>query len=214
MLDKNILLINKPRGISSAQAVNQVKKALGVKKAGHAGTLDKEAAGLLIVGFNQGTKKLAAYQSLPKKYWVKIKLGIKTDTDDLTGKIIGRKPISGLTLTKIEKTLEKFLGPQSQVPPRFSAVKLKGKPAYRLAREGKKVKLKPKKVVLLAAKIKEFTPPYLTLELKTSKGFYVRSLARDLGEKLGCGAAVAELIRTAIGPYRLSQAQSLQLTES
>jgi tRNA pseudouridine55 synthase len=208
MLDKNILLINKPMGISSAQAVNRIKKVLNIKKAGHAGTLDKEASGLLIVGLDKGTKKLPLFQKLPKTYKVKIKLGVKTETDDLSGKIIEERPIKGLTQPKLENTIRKFIGQHPQVPPLFSAVKLKGKPAYKLARKGQKPKLKPKKVELFSAEILEFNPPWATLTLQTSKGFYVRSLVRDLGEKLGCGATVAELIRTAIGPYLLSQATS------
>lgn len=207
MLDKNILLIHKPKGISSAQAVSRVKKAFQAKKAGHAGTLDKEASGLLIIGLNQGTKKLPSFVKLPKEYEVKIKLGLKTNTDDLSGKIVREKPTKGITLAKIEKTLKQFLGKQEQIPPVYSAIKIKGQPAYRLARKGQTVKLKPKTVELIEAKIFAFKPPYLSLHLKTSKGFYVRSLARDLGEKLGCGATVAELARTAIGSYQLSQAQ-------
>lgn len=211
MLDQDILLINKPKGISSAQAVNKIKKSLGVKKAGHAGTLDKEAEGLLIVGLDQGTKKLLLYQRLPKIYRVKIKLGVSTDTDDLSGKIIGEKPTKGITPEKVEKTLKQFIGKHLQVPPVYSAVKLQGKPAYKLARQGRRPHLSAKEVELLQVKILDFSLPYLNLELETSKGFYVRSFARDLGENLGCGASVAELIRTAIGPYRLEEATPIEL---
>jgi tRNA pseudouridine55 synthase len=209
MLGKDILLINKPVGISSAQVGNRIKRTLNIKKVGHAGTLDKEASGLLIFGIGKGTKKLPLFQKLPKTYKVKIKLGVKTDTDDLSGKIIEEKSVKGVTRSKVEKTLKEFLGKKPQVPPIYSAVKLKGKPAYKLARKGEKPHLKPKEVELFSAEILEFELPYLTLILKTSKGFYVRSLVRDLGEKLGCGATVAELIRTAIGPYSLSQAKTL-----
>ena len=209
MLDKDILLINKPLGISSAQVGNILKKTLDIKKIGHAGTLDKEASGLLIFGIGKGTKKLSFFQKLPKTYKVKIKLGTRTDTDDLSGKIIEEKPFKGVTQKKIEKVLKEFLGKKPQVPPIYSAVKLQGKPAYKLARKGEKPELKPKEVELFSAAILEFELPYLTLMLETSKGFYVRSLVRDLGEKLGCGATVAELIRTQIGPYSLSQAKTL-----
>ena len=209
MLDKDILLINKPLGISSAQVGNILKKTLDIKKIGHAGTLDKEASGLLIFGINKGTKKLSFFQKLPKTYKVKIKLGTRTDTDDLSGKIIEEKQVKGVTRSKVEKTLQEFLGKKPQVPPIYSAVKLQGKPAYKLARKGEKPELKPKEVDLFSFEVLEFNLPYLTLMLETSKGFYVRSLARDLGEKLGCGATVAELIRTQIGPYSLSQAKTL-----
>lgn len=211
MLDQDILLINKPKGISSAQAVNKIKKSLSIKKAGHAGTLDKEAEGLLIVGLDKGTKKLSLYQKLPKTYRAKIKLGVKTDTDDLSGKIIKTASTEGITQEKIEKTLKQFMGKHPQIPPAFSAVKLQGKPAYKLARQGRRPRLSAKEVELLQVKTLDFSLPYFTLELKTSKGFYVRSFARDLGEKLGCGAAVAELTRTAIGPYKLEKAASLKL---
>ena len=213
MLDKDIILVNKPKGISSAQAVNRIKRALGVKKVGHAGTLDMEASGLLIVGINKGTKKLPFFQKLPKTYKVKIKLGVKTETDDLSGKIIEERPIKGIIKPKFENTIRQFIALPPQVPPAYSAVKLKGKPAYKLARKGEIPKLKPKKVELFSAKILEFNPPWATLTLQTSKGFYVRSLVRDLGEELGCGATVAELIRTAIGPYLLSQAEKLPAWE-
>jgi len=209
MLGENILLINKPIGISSAQVGNRIKKILNIQKVGHAGTLDKEASGLLIFGLNQGTKKLPLFQELPKTYKVQIKLGIKTDTDDLSGKIIEKKLARGVTRNQIEEVLKEFLGKKPQVPPIYSAVKLQGKPAYKLAREGEKIELKPKLVELFSFEILEFKLPYLTLILKTSKGFYVRSLVRDLGEKLGCGATVAALIRTQIGPYSLSQAKTV-----
>lgn len=209
MLDKNILLIHKPKGISSAQAVSKIKKDFQAKKAGHAGTLDKEASGLLIIGLNQETKKLSVFMKLPKKYQVKIKLGVQTETDDLSGKIIKEKSIKDITLGKIEKTLKQFLGKKQQTPPVYSAVKIKGQPAYRLARKKQEVKLEPKMVELMEVNVLTFKSPFLTLALKTSKGFYVRSLARDLGKKLGCGATVAELSRTAIGPYQLSQAKKL-----
>lgn len=209
MLDKDILLINKPTGISSAQVGNILKKTLNIKKIGHAGTLDKEASGLLIFGLEKGTKKLPLFQKLPKTYKVKIKLGIKTDTNDLSGKIIEEKSVKGITRLKVEETLKRFLGKKPQIPPAYSAVKLKGKPAYKLARKGEKPELKPKEVELFSAEILEFKLPYSTLILETGKGFYVRSLVRDLGERLNCGAAVAELIRTGIGPYSLSQAKTL-----
>jgi tRNA pseudouridine55 synthase len=209
MLGENILLINKPVGISSAQVGNRIKKILKIQKVGHAGTLDKEASGLLIFGLNKGTKKLFLFQRLPKTYQVKIKLGIRTDTDDLSGEIIEEKRVEGISRSKVEKTLKEFLGQKPQIPPLYSAVKLQGKPAYKLAREGEKIELKPKLVELFSFEILEFKLPYLTLILKTSKGFYVRSLVRDLGEKLGCGATVAALIRTQIGPYSLSQAKTL-----
>lgn len=211
MLDQDILLINKPKGISSAQAVNKIKKSLGVKKAGHAGTLDKEAEGLLIVGLGRGTKKLTEYQQLPKTYRVKIKLGVNTDTDDLSGKIIGEKPTKDITRENVGKTLKQFIGKHLQVPPTYSAVKLQGKPAYKLARQGRRPHLSAKEVELLQVKILDFSLPYLNLELETSKGFYVRSFARDLGQVLGCGAAVAELTRTAIGSYKLERATPIEL---
>lgn len=206
--NKDILFANKPVGLSSAQVVSRVKKTLGAKKAGHAGTLDKEAEGLLIIGLNQGTKKLTHLQKLPKEYEVKIKFGVTTDTDDLSGKIIKKRSIKNITLAKIKTALEEFSGEKLQTPPLYSAIKINGQPAYKLARHGKKPDIKAKRVILHRAKILKFEPPFLKLKLKTSKGFYVRSLARDLGEKLGCGATVASLKRTAIGPYRLSKAQS------
>jgi tRNA pseudouridine55 synthase len=215
MLDEDILLINKPLGISSAQVGNILKKKLKIKKIGHAGTLDKEASGLLIFGIGKGTRKLTLFQKLPKTYKVKIKLGVKTDTDDLSGKIIEEKQVEGITCSRLVKTLKEFLGQKPQIPPLYSAIKIKGKPAYKLARKGEKIEFEPKLVELFSFEILEFKLPYLILILKTSKGFYVRSLVRDLGEKLGCGATVAELIRTAIGPYSLSQAKKLsEITSS
>jgi tRNA pseudouridine55 synthase len=201
---KDLFLVYKPKGVSSAGAVAWLKKQLKVKKAGHAGTLDKEAQGLLIVGIGKGTKRLNFFQKLPKEYVVKIKLGVLTDTDDISGRIIKTSAIKNISLTQIKKVLSSFLGATFQTPPLYSAVKIKGKPAYKLARQGKKPKLKPRKVMLFQAQIIHFQPPYLVLHLKTGKGFYVRSLARDLGQKLGCGATVVSFKTTKIGNFSLS----------
>lgn len=203
-----LLLINKPKGISSTKAVELVKKSLGVDKAGHTGTLDPLATGLLLVLTGKKTKEASKFLKLNKTYLVKGRLGLRTNTFDIEGKVLERNntPVKKEDLQKI---LKEFQGEIWQTPPVFSAKKVGGKEAYKLARKGIKVNLSPQKVKIYSLKLKSFNYPYFEILCTVSSGFYVRSLINDIGQKLGVGAIMVELCRTQVGPYKLSQAHNL-----
>lgn len=203
-----ILLINKPKGISSAQVVNLVKQKYKVK-VGHAGTLDPQASGLLIVLTGKKTKEASHFLKLPKIYEVEAILGIKTDTFDLEGRIL-QTNLRRVSRLELEQVLKKFQGEIWQTPPLYSAKKIKGQPAYKLARRGQKIILKPQKVTIYSLKLLSFRYPEFKLILNVSSGFYVRSFINEIGIALGVGATVKNIKRLAIGPYHLDEAQTLE----
>lgn len=207
---EEVLLVNKPAGMTSQQLVTAVKRRLGVKKAGHAGTLDPLATGLMVVLIDKATKKAGEFVGLEKEYMVTIKLGVETETYDAQGEVVGRyggKPVSP---TLVEEAVRSFLGKIRQRPPAYSAVKIGGRPAYKLARKGIEVELKPREVEIREAEILSYSWPELRLRVGCSKGTYIRSLAHDIGEKLGIGAHVTSLVRTRVGEFRLEEARSLE----
>jgi tRNA pseudouridine55 synthase len=212
------LFINKPTGWTSFDAVAFIRKKLRQKnpenkkiKVGHAGTLDPFATGLLIIGVGrEATKKLDEFKKLPKTYITTIELGAVSDTYDITGKII-YTPNSKQSIDQniIEKIIQNFIGPQKQIPPMYSAKKINGKKLYELARQGKIIERQSTPIEIYDIKLLEYTWPILKIEVNCSAGTYIRSLAHDIGQKLGTGAYCVELIRTAIGGYTLEQAQNL-----
>lgn len=206
------LLIDKPKGITSHDVVNKVRRITGEKKVGHAGTLDPNATGLLIVGIGrESTKKLSYLADGDKVYLAEIFFGEERDTGDIEGKIIEKKEVEKPPQKKkIEETLELFKGEIKQVPPLYSAIKVKGKKAYELAREGKSVKLKSRKVTIHWIKLIKYEYPILQIRLKVSKGTYIRSIARDLGRKLGMGAYLKNLKRESINKFNLKDAVRLE----
>ena len=202
-----ILLVDKPYGWTSARAVEWVKRRFRCRKAGHAGTLDPLATGLLIIGTEARTKALTHLMGLPKEYYALIRLGYRTASDDaeFVPAWVGQPPV--LSLSEWEAVLSEFRGEIWQRPPAFAAVKVQGKRAYALARTGEAPDLPPRPVVVHALEVVHYDPPErLLLRIQCGKGFYVRSLARDIGEMLGCGGYLAALRRTAIGPYSVHQA--------
>lgn len=226
----DFLLIDKPVGPTSHDIVDQVRRLTGEKRVGHAGTLDPFASGLLIVAVGrESTKELNKFVGLDKTYEAIFVLGASSDTDDRVGKITPVPLPPDLTEEKIKTTMRKFVGQIEQTPPAYSAVKIKGKKMYEAARAGKPLKAKPRLVTIyefeLLEKIKfhhSNTQPLqhsttsrlhdsITLKTKIhcSSGTYIRALARDLGLALGTGGYVAELRRTAIGPYRVKDAKTL-----
>ena len=206
----DILLVDKPEGITSSRVVELVAKKSKVK-AGHAGTLDPMATGLLIVLTGKRTKQASSFLDLDKAYEVKVILGVETDTFDADGKII-RRSDKEINKEELEEVLAEFCGDIWQVPPSFSAKKVRGRRAYELARKGVPVNIPPKKVRIYALELKDFYFPYFTLTCEVSSGFYVRSLAHDIGERLRVGATAVRVHRTRIGPYRIEQARSLEET--
>ena len=226
-----MFLINKPKGPTSHDIVDEVRRITGERRVGHAGTLDPFAEGLLIILVGRKeTKKQSEFLNLDKTYEATLTLGIETDTHDLTGKPVKSQfPIfnfqipnhrlrrgpakSGdnfqIPISKIKKVLKKFEGEQMQIPPKFSAKKIKGKKAYELARRGKEFELEPKNVKIYYIKLLDYNYPELLIETKVSSGTYIRALARDIGEKLGTGAYLRNLRRTKIGEFSVKDAQKI-----
>jgi tRNA pseudouridine55 synthase len=205
-----ILNINKAVGMTSHDVVAKVRRLLKQKRVGHTGTLDPLASGVLPICVGQATRVAEYLSESGKAYLAEIVFGAVTDTCDAEGTIIRTADASQLTLAQIEAALPHFLGEQMQVPPRYSAIKLKGQPAYRLARAGEEVALEPRPVTIYHLAIQTWQPPRLTLAVECSKGTYIRSLAYDLGERLGCGAYLAALTRTRSGPFTLSESITLE----
>lgn len=213
------LLIDKPKGMTSHDVVNKLRRITGVRKIGHAGTLDHIATGLLIVGIGrESTKNLwKNNENQRKEYTAEIILGEERDSDDITGKVRITKNLTKPTRLledQVKKTLGKFQGQILQIPPQFSAVKLKGKKAYQIARKGGKLNLKTKKVVIYSIELQKYSYPKLKIKCVVSKGTYIRSLARDIGRSLEVGAYLSVLRRESIGGYSVSQAVDLEKLNS
>ena len=203
-----ILLIDKPKGITSFDVIRRLRNKLGIRKMGHAGTLDPLATGLLIIAVGFATKEISKYMNLPKEYEVLMEFGKTSTTYDADGEI-SQGVLRDVGRDEFEKVLENFIGEISQMPPIFSAKKIKGVRAYDLARQGKEVKLEPRMVKIDKIKILEWDWPFVKLRVNCGKGTYIRSLAHDIGEKLGCGGYVKELRRTAIGEFRVENAERI-----
>jgi tRNA pseudouridine55 synthase len=201
-----LLLVDKEEGESSFGSVRRVRRILGVKKAGHAGTLDPFATGLLVVLLGQGTKLSPFLMAGRKRYRATLRLGSETDTLDLTGNVVRERPVRPLRLEEVQEKAGTFLGDLEQVPPSFSAVKHQGRRAYELARRGIRVELKKRKVTIYHLDVLLVDLPDVTLNVECSGGTYVRSLAADLGEALGTGAHLRALRRLASGSFSLEQA--------
>lgn len=203
-----MLLVDKPRGPTSFQVVRAIKRKFEVK-AGHSGTLDPLATGLLIVLTGKRTKEAGAFLKLTKSYEVKGVLGMETDTFDTEGKIV-RQQEGVVTRQELENVLEEFRGLIWQAPPPYSSKKVKGKKAYELARKGLTPELSPQQLIVSSLELRDFRFPYFMLTCEVSSGFYVRRLVHDIGRRLGVGATTVEVRRTRIGPYLVSQAKSLE----
>jgi tRNA pseudouridine55 synthase len=204
-----LLLVDKPQGWTSFDVVNKVRGILRQKydvkkiKVGHSGTLDPMATGLLVICTGHWTKELHHLTGLDKKYDASITLGIETDSYDAEGKVLQKSDVPALSENEIISLLTSFLGDIEQYPPAFSAIKKEGIPLYALARAGKEVKTEVRRVKVYAIELKEYSSPVIKLTLHCGSGFYVRSLAHDLGEKIGCGAHLSGLVRTSVGHYDL-----------
>lgn len=209
------LVIDKPAGMTSHDVVNRVRKVLWTRQVGHAGTLDPMATGVLVVAVGWATKLLEFIVSDTKGYDAVIEFGRSTDTDDITGQTLVATTmlLPFPTLSQIETALLDFRGPISQRPPAFSAIKQQGQPSYKKARQGELLDLPKRDVVISKFEILEYTPPYLSVRVESSSGTYIRSLARDLGEKLGCGGTLASLRRWRSGQWSLDLAMSLDALE-
>ncbi len=200
------LLINKPSGPTSHDVVEELRVISGISQIGHAGTLDPLAEGLLILLVGDFTKKSLMFMKLSKEYRATLRLGLESDSHDVEGEIRPKKEFAIPLREDIESALEKFRGEIKQVPPQFSAVKVRGRKAYEEARAGREVKLEPRIVTISRMETVWYKFPLLTLDIACSSGTYIRSLARDLGDILGTGAILTHLRRTRIGPYGINEA--------
>lgn len=203
-----ILNLNKPRGMTSHDAIALVRKISGQKRVGHAGTLDPLASGVLLLCLGQATRVAEYLMASDKVYDARIRLGITTDTYDAEGRITDQAEVR-VTRAEVEQELSHFVGPLQQTPPMYSAIKHKGTALYRLARQGQTVVRMPRRVEIYALELVKWAPPELQVRVHCSKGTYIRSLAHDLGQRLGCGAHLADLVRVASGVFRIEQSLTL-----
>jgi len=204
------LVIDKPQGLSSQQAVTRVRKALGVAKAGHTGTLDPLATGVLPIALGEATKVIPFLDEEKKEYRVEGLLGVTTDTYDAEGAETSRASATAISRLDLQGLLPRFLGDQDQVPPVFSAIKRQGKPLYAYAREGKAIEVPTRRVQIHSLDLESFGEERFVLRVECSKGTYIRSLVHDLGHALGCGAHVVALRRLASGIFCESQSLTLE----
>lgn len=203
-----VVLLDKPVGLSSNAALQKVRRALNAQKAGHTGTLDPLASGLLPLCFGDATKFSADLLHAEKEYETTIRFGVKTTTGDAEGEVVSEREPT-FDYQTFSEVLEKFRGEIEQVPPMYSALKKDGVPLYKLARKGEEIERKPRKVVISTLDVLDFNPPEATLVVRCSKGTYIRVLGEDIGEALGCGAHLKSLRRTAVGDLRISESVTL-----
>ena len=205
-----IIVVDKPPNISSAKLVADLKRLLHARKVGHAGTLDPFAEGVLICCINNATRLARFLLSGNKVYDATLKLGIETDTQDMTGTVIAVNPVTDLPEASIKSAIQKFEGQIEQQPPVFSALKHKGTPLYRLARMGTPVQKPARQVHISKIKILEIKLPLIRFEISCSAGTYIRALCADIGKQLGCGGHLLALRRTASSGFKIQQALTLQ----
>jgi tRNA pseudouridine55 synthase len=205
-----VVIIDKPEGITSHDAVQEIKRSLSAAKVGHTGTLDPFATGVLVMGINQGTKLIPFLDKTEKAYRGVMVLGASTDTYDLTGKIVATEDIAQVTEQDIRNVFSRFVGDQLQNPPFFSAIKVDGVRLYKLARSGAAMpEPQARPVRIRSLGLTNFSPPRVSFEVVCSPGTYIRSLAADIGRTLGTGAYLEHLARTASGPFTIQTAYSL-----
>jgi tRNA pseudouridine55 synthase len=212
MKEFGLLIVDKPVGPTSHQVVNIVRRGTGIRKVGHAGTLDPRASGVLILCLGAATRLSEYLSTSSKRYQAVIRFGLATRTYDADGEVL-RETGNVPTRKEIEATLPKFMGEIHQVPPPYSAIKVGGKKAYELARQGEEPDLEPREVVIHDLKVSAYKQPDLTLEIECSAGTYIRSLAHDLGEMLSTGAHLAALRRVKAGPFAIEEAVPLPKLE-
>jgi len=200
-----LLVVDKPEGLTSMDVVREIKRRFRIRKAGHIGTLDPFATGVLPVVLNEGTKLVPFLEEEPKEYEALLKLGEETTTDDMTGEIVDRKPWENIPPPHIEAALQAFVGTIQQIPPMFSAIKWNGRPLYRLARKGIEVERKEREVRIFDLQVQAVRPPQVLFKVSCSRGTYVRALGRDIGRRLGCGGHLTRLRRLRSGPFTIER---------
>lgn len=201
-----LVLVNKPSGITSFKVVHIIRKKLNIKKVGHCGTLDPLASGLMVILVGKYTKIQDKFMKQDKVYYATIKLGQKTDTGDIEGKIISQSNYSHVTKDLIKQSCNSFIGKINQIPPMYSALKVKGKKLYELARKGIIIERKPREITIYDIDLVDYTKDTFSIRVKCSSGTYIRTLAEDIGTKLNTDTVLKNLIREQIGNYKLSDA--------
>lgn len=209
-----ILLLDKPLGLSSNGVLQRLKRLFAAKKAGHTGSLDPLATGMLPICFGEATKFSQFLLDANKSYEVMAKLGERTSTGDEEGEIIATAPVLNMSYERIKQTMQQFLGEIEQVPPMFSAIKIQGKPLYELARRGIEVERKSRKITIFSLTLENVTQDTFSFRVHCSKGTYVRTLVEDIGESLQCGAHVTALRRIAVHPYGQAKMHTLPELET
>jgi tRNA pseudouridine55 synthase len=204
-----IIVVDKPSGMTSHDVVAIIRRKLKQKRVGHAGTLDPLATGVLVILVGKSTRLFDKFVAFDKAYGATMKLGVKTHSADIEGDILMERPFENITRTMVEASFRKFTGVILQVPPMVSAVKHKGERLYKLARQGVTVERPARQVTVSALDLLDFELPYVKLHLACSKGTYVRQVAEDVGEDLGCGACITEIRRTMVGPFSINDAVKL-----
>ncbi len=215
ILDNRVILVDKPEGITSFEVIRKIKRLSGLKKIGHSGTLDKFASGLLVVCTGKATKLTRIFLESDKRYYGEIQLGVSTDTIDIYGRIINKRPAENITREILKGVIKGFSGKISQVPPEYSSLKVKGRRASDLVRHGKSVELKERIVEVYDIDLLNYDKDksIVSIDLRCSKGTYVRSIARDMGEILGCGAFLKKLRRIESGSFNVKDAGTLNEIE-
>lgn len=196
-----ILLLDKPVGMTSNGALQRVKRLFYAKKAGHTGSLDPIATGMLPLCFGEATKFSQFLLESDKSYRVVARLGVRTTTGDIEGEVVDTRAVVDMTTERVEQAMSKYLGEIDQIPPMFSAIKFQGKPLYELARRGIEVERKSRRITIFSLQLDKLENEFITIRVHCSKGTYVRTLVEDIGNDLGCGAHVTELRRTTVTPY-------------
>ena len=210
---EGLLLVDKPEGMSSHDVVNRVRRLSGVRRVGHAGTLDPLATGLLLVSIGRVTRLNEYLVGHDKKYAATVRLGQATNTYDAEGEVSEERPFSTITPATIANALPAFRGIIQQRPPIYSAIKKDGQPLYRLARKGIEVDIPTREITIYALDVLDYSPPFLQLDIHCSSGTYIRSIAHDLGQAMGCGGHITALRRTAVNEFDIHNAIALdQLT--
>jgi tRNA pseudouridine55 synthase len=213
MNPSGLLVVNKRTQMTSHDVVEKLRRALKLKKIGHAGTLDPNASGVLLACLGKATKIAGFLTEFDKEYKAVIKLGVATDTYDQEGKVIQTKMELEIPEERLREVVESFQGEQWQTPPLYSAIKQKGKKLYQYARAGQRVERNKRRIFIRDIQLLEINLPYVKLKVNCSKGTYIRSLAHDIGEKLGCGAHLFSLCRSRVGPFEIKQALDLEAIE-
>lgn len=208
-----ILLLDKPAGYTSNQALQQVKRLYGACKAGHTGSLDPIATGLLPLCFGEATKVSQFMLESDKRYWTRIQLGVETRTYDSEGEVVATRPVD-VSKRDVNRELKKFMGEIEQLPPMYSAVKYGGESLYKLARKGIEIERQPRTVTIHSLQLEAFDGEFIELDMSCTKGTYVRTVAHDLGQNLGCGAHVVGLRRLQVGDFRIEEAVTLEVLEA